>query len=247
MRLRKTVLALLCVLLVGAVFPASGLAAFYNSKGTSADAWWSSWSWENGEPGPDDATLDWNISANTGTSIFKDAGMALDMSKGSFGWASMYSYTPTDGAEPRAWAEFTCFGEPPSVLTFGRGLGTAQLEILAEGTLRVWKGAEPWIQIGPEEWEMREPDEETTEMVSVMASWKAIGPLTRSSYVMRERSADTFWSDRTSGTYRRAMADASIVGASGTIYMQSGDLPAGDAQISDYKSNGRFRGQLGLE
>ena len=242
MKTRKLLVALLAILMIGALLPAGAFAAFYNSKGTSADAWWSSWDWNSGEPGPDDAIIDWSVSGSVGSGIFKDAGVPLDMSKGSMGWASMGSYTPATGGEPQMWAEFTCFAEPPSVLLFGRNLGTAQLEFLAEGTLNIWKETEPWVQVGPDEWTQRDPDESTTEMVSVIASWRAVGPLTRSSYISRERSADSFWADRSTQTYRRASAQATIVGASGTVYLQPGMFDLSDAQISDYKSNGRFRG-----
>ncbi|HSK46457.1 MAG TPA: hypothetical protein VLA05_00460, partial [Coriobacteriia bacterium] len=127
---------------------------------------------------------------------------------------------------------------------FGKTLGTARLEFLAEGTMNVWKGTEPWVQVGEEEWEQREPDESTTEMVSVVASWKATGPLTRSTFVSRDRTADYLWADRTNQSYRRATVNASIVGASGTLYLQPGDMSLADAQISDSKSNGRFRGEM---
>ena len=176
MRLRKVTLLLLCVLVIGAMAPASGFAAFYNSKSTSADAWWSSWNPESGEPGPGVAIEDWNVSGNTGSGIFKDAGVPLDVFKGSMGWASKFSYTPAAGGAPAVWTEFNCFTESPSVLTFGKSLGSARLEYLAEGTVNVWRGSEPWVEVGPDEWELREPDETSTEMVSVMASWKATGP-----------------------------------------------------------------------
>jgi len=38
---------------------------------------------------PDDAIIDWSVSGSVGSGIFKDAGVPLDMSKGSMGWASM--------------------------------------------------------------------------------------------------------------------------------------------------------------
>ena len=155
MRLRRTALVLVCLLVIAVFAPATASAGFYNGRGTSADAWWSTWNWENGDPGPTDATMDWNISGSTSHGVFKDAGMPLDNSKGSFGWASMYSYTPASGGEPQTWMEFNTFAEPPNVLVFGKNLGTAKLEFLAEGTLNVWKGAEPWVQVrrrrvGPE-------------------------------------------------------------------------------------------------
>ena len=124
------------------------------------------------------------------------------------------------------------------MLTFGKKLGSADLEYLTEGTLNVWKGSEPWVQVGPKEWELRDPDETTTEMVSVMASWRAIGPLTKSSYVNRERSADYLWADRSNQSSRRAVADVSVVGASETVYI-NGSLS--DGKIGEQKSNGRMR------
>lgn len=241
MRLRKTVLLLLCLLVIGAIAPVAGYAAFYNSSSTSADAWWSSWNWDNGEPGPTDAIEDWNVSGSVGSGVFRDAGAPLDVFKDSMGWASKFAYTPAVGDEPATWTEFNSFTEAPAVLTFGKKLGSAELEYLTEGTLNVWTGSEPWVQVGPEEWELRDPDETTTEMVSVMASWRAVGPLTKSSYVNRERSADYLWADRSNQSNRRAVASVSVVGASETVYM-SGTL--NDAQIGEQKSNGRMRGEL---
>jgi hypothetical protein len=241
MRLRRTVLLVLCLLVASAIVPVAGYAAFYNSRSMSADAWYSSWNWENGEPGPADATEDWNVSGNISGGIFRDAGAPLDVFKDTMGWASKFSYTPAAGDKPATWVEFNCFTESPSVLSFDNKLGSAKLEFLAEGTLNVWKGAEPWVQVGPDEWEVREPDESTTEMVSVMASWRATGPLTKSSYVSRERSEDFLWADRYNQSSRRAMANVSVVGASDTVYM-SGTL--NDAQIGEQKSNGRMNGEF---
>jgi len=244
MRTRKFIVVLVAVLMVGALLPAGAFAAFYNSQGTSADAWWSSWDWNNGEPGPSDAVIDWSVSGWTGGGIFKDAGMPMDRTKSTMAMASMSSYTPAVGDEPQAWAEFFCFAEPPDVLTFGRNLATAKLDFLAEGTLNIWRGTEPWIQTGPDEWTMRDPDETSTEMVSVVASWKATGPLTRSAYFSKERSAESWYMDRSQQTYRRASADASVVGASGTVYFDQSMFSVMDAQISSSKGHGRFSGVM---
>ena len=244
MRTRRFLVALVVVLMVGALLPAGAFAGFTNSRGTSADAWWSSWDWSAGEPGPDDAISEWNISGWNGSGIFKDAGMPLDVFKSSMGYASMYSYTPATDGEPQMWAEFSCFAEPPSVLVFGRNLVTAKLEFMAEGTLNVWKDSEPWIEVGPDEWTMRDPDESTTEMVSVVANWRAAGPLTRSSWISRERTDDYFWADRSSQTYRMATAEATVVGASGTVYFEPEMLNLEGAQITSSKSNGRFGGEM---
>lgn len=241
MRLRKVTLVLLCVLVIGAIAPAAGYASFYNSKATSADAWWSSWNPESGEPGPGDATVDWSVSGSAGSGIFKDAGIPLDVFKGSNAWASRFSYTPASGETPATWTEFICFTETPSVLTFGKSLASAQLEYLAEGTANVWTGSAPWVEIAPDEWELREPEESTTEMVSVVADWKATGGLTKSTWVNRERSAEYLWADRSNQQYRRAAANVLAVGASGTVYL---DGTANEAQISTQKSTGRMRGEM---
>lgn len=246
MKFRKLTVALACALLIGVIAPATGYAAHYNSRSTSADAWWSSWDYSKGEPGPSNATMDWNLSGFTSNGIFKDAGVPLEISKGSMGWASMFSYTPAVGGEPQKWTEFTAMAEPPSVLSFGKSLTTAQMEYLAEGTMNVWEGTEPWTQAGEGEWELRDPDESTTEMVSVIASWKATGALARSTNIMRERSADSYWAARDNQSYRKASVKASIVGASGTVYLQSDSSGVWDARITESKSNGRFRGDMML-
>jgi len=176
-----------------------------------------------------------------GSGVFKDAGQPLDVFKDSMGWATKFAYTPAAGNEPARWVEFSCFSEAPQVLSFGKALGSAKLEYVAEGTLNVWIGDEPWVQVGPDEWELREPDETSSEMVSVMVSWKATGPTTKSSYVSRERSADFFWADRSNGSSRRAMADVSVIGASSTVYMLD---TLNDAQIGEQKSSGRQRGEF---
>lgn len=244
MRTRRFFVALVVVLMIGALLPAGAFAGFYNSRGTSADAWWSSWDWESGEPGPGDSIEEWNISGWNGSGVVKDAGIPMDVFKSSMGYASMYSYTPATDGQPQMWAEFSCFAEPPSVLVFGRNLVNAKLEFLAEGTLNVWRDAEPWVEVGPDEWEMREPDETSTEMVDVMATWRGAGPLSRSSMISKERSGDYFWGDRSSQLYRMATAEASVVGASGTVYLEPGMLDLNGAQISSFKGNSRFRGEM---
>ena len=170
------------------------------------------WNPENGEPGPGVALEDWNVSGNTGSGSSRTPVFLSMCSRGR--WVGPPSSVHTRRRRPpAAWTEFNCFTESPSVLTFGKSLGSARLEYLAQGTANVWRGSEPWVEVGPDEWELREPDETSTEMVSVIAGWRATGPLTRSTWVNRERSSEFRWSDRSSQSSRKATAAVSVVGA----------------------------------
>lgn len=238
MRLKRLLVLVVCVLMVGALLPATAGATFYSSRYTSADAVWSSWDWEQGEPGPDDAIQDWWVSGFTSSGVAKDAGMPAMGMKDTFGSVWMNGYAPASGDDPETWTEFNCFAVTPDlVLAFGKQLTSANMSFIAEGTISEWYDSEPWIEIEPGEWEIREPDYTFTQMVSVEADWRAAGPITRSSYANKERSADFFFMDRSHSAARTAAADVSVVGADGTSYLVG---PMDDGWISDYKAVSRF-------
>lgn len=238
MSAKKLLVVLVCVLTVGALLPATAGAAFNNSKATSADAWWSSWDWSSGEPGPADATTDWWANGIIVSGVFKDGGVPLSVFKDTSGGAGMMSFTPASDGEPATWTEFSVIGSAPDVaLSFGKQLSSAKLELLAEGTTNVWYDEEPWVEVEPDMWELREPDSTTSQIVSLVATWKATGPLSKSNFMTRDRTDGILWADRTQANSRPARADVSIVGADATEYFV-GTMTEGN--IGSYKSVSRF-------
>jgi hypothetical protein len=235
MRARRLFLAMVCAVLVVAALPAVAGAAFSNYKSTSADAWWSSWDWEDGEPVGDVPMMDKSVSGWKASGVWKDGKVSTEVFKETNGAVWFYSYTPAVGDQPRRWESFSCFSLDPAFVV-GKRLSSAHLDYIAPAEMLVWEGEEPWYEDG-EDWTVRDPDQTVDlGMVSVMANWKPSGGLTRSMWINRERSDGFNLSSRDQNMYRDATAQVSVVGHDGTVYWS--DTAGGS--IYDSKGVGRY-------
>lgn len=233
---RRLSIILATLLAVALLVPSAAMAAGstnYSFSGTNADAW----SLTEGADGSYSSFSLWggNLTNKSTEGVKKPIQI-----KGEYGFIMWDEYTPASDSAPETYRASFCM-EAPAEFDANRLLTRASLSFSAPIEAAVWYDEMPWEgeELIDGEYLSPEPDESTTTLVTVSATWNGIGSLWREDFSFKSRTDDFFSVDRSKSIRRAAAAHVTVVDADGLVCL---DTDIDDASIYDSKSVGHMKG-----